>query len=316
MDKLSILLGLSGSEQSKYASEVAWSIAQNKNVKLTAEHVIDTKTVWELLRNDKPGFIGSGPYIAAYEGLRESMNSLATKLLEKYDSLARARNVDSTSVANEGSPVQLLSTNANNHNLVVIGHQPRPKPEDQDRERFIRYAVAEGLAHECPRPLLIVQKEVERWNSLTIMVSFDHLNFDFIDACISFANLLSLKPKLVAIGSGTNEASKESFLRDLKEARPALNDMDIEVHTISGMAADDLNGILHPDDVDLKWTPDFDTLMVIPTRESSGARLTLFDTSPSSFVENLVLPAILLWPEEYTSLKFDELATANNMQRA
>ncbi|HMO19937.1 MAG TPA: hypothetical protein PKC98_03100, partial [Candidatus Melainabacteria bacterium] len=62
MSQFSILYGLSGSEASKQAAELAWKVAELSCGRVDAHHVIDSRAVWELLRNDKPGFIGSGPY--------------------------------------------------------------------------------------------------------------------------------------------------------------------------------------------------------------------------------------------------------------
>lgn len=316
MDKISILLGLSGSEQSKFACEIAWSMAQKCGAKVTAEHVIDSKTIWDLLRNEKPGLIGSGPYVNAYEGIRDSMDSLSRKLASKYDAMAGDKGIESESVISEGNPVQVISHSARHHDFVVIGHQSRSESDLSNRSKFVRYAVAEGLAHECPRPLLVVQDTIANWSSMTILVSFEHINFSYINACISLANALSLKTNIVAIGSGAREESPEHFLRDVREAHPELKNVDIDVHTVSGIAATDFNSLSKPNEIELDWMPEPDTLMVIPTRESGGSRITVFDTSPSSFVRYLALPTILLWPEESVQTLPMKLSNKREVQQA
>lgn len=301
MHKLSILLGLSGSEQSMFAADVAWQIARQCQGSVCAQHVIDSQTMWEIIRNDRPGFIGSGPYMNAHETLLESLRSLSEKLVEKFEAVAGRSDVPSTAVVDEGSPVRRISARALDHDLVIVGHQPRfSSKSEKEHSRVVRYAVAEALANDCPKPLLVVQDRVDEWKSMTILLSTDHINLTFVGACLSMAKMLGLPPKLVALASGVREEPAKKILDDLKTADPELKKVAIEIHQLSGIAVEDK---VHPwadEEVGLDWTPDPDTLLVIPTRASGGHRLTVLDTTPNLFVKNLALSSILLWPEEHT----------------
>lgn len=307
MQKLSILLGLTGSESSKYATEVAWSIAKRANGSVVADHVVDTRMIWELLRNDRPGYIGSGVYIEAFEGFSKSLNEIGEALLNKFKSVAEGQSVPTEVLLEQGSPVRRICDRAVHHDLVVIGHQPRdPRSKEQEHCNFIRYAVAEGLAHECPRPLLVVQEHVKKWSSMSILVSVDHLNFKFIQACVEMSKLLGLKPNLVALASGSREESPSAILEDLRKSHPELADIDISVEELRGIALNDKTSPWNANEIELDWRPDEDTLLVIPTRKTGGHRITIFDTSPDAFVRCLVLPSIMMWPEEYTELTTKE----------
>lgn len=309
MHKLSILLGLTGSEQSQYAAEVAWAIAKRANGRVVADHVVDTRMAWELLRNDRPGFIGSGVYVDAFEHLSKSLNTIGVTLKEKFESVAAGQSVPTTTLVEQGSPVQRLSERARDHDFVVIGHQPRdPKNFEKEHCNFIRYAVAEGLAHGCPKPLLIVQDKVYGWSTMSILVSIDHLNFPFVSACIRMAVLLGLKPNLVVLTCGTREASPLTFLQDLRKARPELADIDVAVEEVRGVAVEDGGKLWRPGEIELDWKPDPETLMVIPTRLTGGNRITIFDTRPDAFVRYLALPTIMMWPEEHVDLDVKGLA--------
>ncbi len=305
MHSASILLGLTGSEQSQFAAEVAWAIANRANGRVTADHVVDTRMAWEMLRNDRPGFIGSGLSIDAFELFSHSLNAIGESLVAKFAAVAEGQNVPTTTILEQGSPVRRLSERAREHDLVVIGHQPRDShSKEEDHCNFIRYAVAEGLAHECPRPLLIVQSKVYKWSSLTILVSVDHLNFPFIKACISMAKLLELEPKLVALSSGVREESPKRLIEDLRKAHPELDEIGLSVENFQGMALENRKVQLQPAELDFDWLPEPETLMVIPTRKSGHERITVFDTTPDAFVRYLGLPSIMMWPEEHTSFEF------------
>lgn len=305
MHKLSILLGLSGSEQSKYATEVAWALARKCGGKVCAQHVVDTRTAWDMLRNDRPGFVGSGVYIAAYEALTNALKDIGTKLAEKFQAVVEGQDVPTELVIEEGSPVKRICARALHHNLVIVGHQPRnSSTKELEHCQFVRYAVAEGLAHDCPRPLIVVQDQLPGWSTMSILVSADHLNFSFIGACVKLASILGLTPKLVIITSGTREEPQEAILKDVRAAHPELKDILIELKELRGIAVDKKATVVQPEDIDLDWQPEPDTLMVIPTRATGGHRITIFDTSPDLFVRYLPLPSIMLWPEEHIELDF------------
>ncbi len=316
MQKLSILLGLSGSEQSKFAAEVAWNLAERTNGRILAQHVIDSRTMWEVLRNDKPGFIGSGPYIAAYESICTSLKSLANSLTEKFEAVSQGRNISVETAVDEGSPVQAICARAKFHDLVIVGHQPRHlQARAREHCNYIRYAVAEGLAHECPRPLLVVQREVNAWKSMTILLSIDHVNFSFISACLEMAAFLGVQPNVVVLAGGKHEEPPLQFLKDLKDAAPGLAHVPVQVKVFSGFSVDDSYSLRHPEELQLDWYPEDDTLLVIPTRASGGERITIFDTTPDLFVRNLTLPSIMMWPEEHTELSTQSDANAEAVFR-
>ena len=302
MKKLSILLGLSGSEQSTYAADVAWRLTADGRGKICAQHIIDTSTLWELLRNDKPGFIGSSPYIEIYDDMSKSLRDLANKLTCKFQALSDGKGVETETIIEEGGPVERICERAKEHDLVIVGHQPHLQgKQDQRHWRFVRYAVAEGLAHFCSKPLLVVQSEHRPWKSMTILISSDHINFSFIGSCLELANELKLEAKLVALLSSIREEPNEEFKKDLMDADSRLEDVPVEIVDFEGIAVDTSAGLWRSELLELDWAPDPETLLVIPTRASGGRRLTVFDTTPDLFIRNLTLPCIMLWPEELAS---------------
>lgn len=301
MHKLSILLGLTGSEQSKYAAEVAWSIAGANHGRVTAMHVVDTRMAWELLRNDRPGFIGSGVYVSAFESLSASLEQIGQTVIEKFEAVAAGQDVPTKTILAQGSPVNRMSERAGEYDLVIVGHQARdPRCKEAEHCNFVRYAVAEGLAHECPRPLLVVQDKVYSWSSMSILVSVDHINFSYIDACLKMASALGVQAKMVILASGEREASPVAILNDLRASHSELADLDVSIEFVQGLALEKHSSPWRHEPIELEWTPDPETLLVIPTRKTGGHRITVFDTTPDAFVRCLGLPTIMMWPEEHT----------------
>ena len=307
MSQHSILVALSGSEQSRNAAEIAWKIAGKLKAKVTAEHIVDSRTIWELLRHDKPGFIGSGPSLAIYETIVNQLQSLANKLSAEYEALAAGENVKGECLIKEGNPVSILCKDAKEYDLLVIGHQPSGVESiEQERSHYIRYSVAEGISHNSTTPILIVQSKPLSWESLTIVSEIDHINYSYIRASLQLAKLLALKPTLEFWGTGTREEKPEQLKSDLLEALPEAKELNIEFDYYGGRAATERNDLFHGKDMGQPIEIRQDALFVLPTRGLAHERITVFGLHPESFIRSLVLPCLLLWPEDNNAFDLTE----------
>ncbi len=309
MSKHSILVAISGSEQARNAAEVAWQIAKQVKAEVTAEHVIDTRTVWELLRNDKPGLVGSGPYIAVYESIITALNSLANKLSLEYEALAAGAGIKGEFKSKEGNPVGILSSDAKDYDLLVVGHHPSGVGLiDHEFNHYVRYSIAEGLAHHSTVPVLIVQSKPLTWESMTIVSEIDHVNYTYIRSCLRLAKLLGLKPTLEFWGTGTREEAPEKFKEDLKQMIPEAKDTPFDFDYYGGMAATARKDLFHGKESESEQPVEIrsDSLFVLPTRGLARDRITVFGMHPETFIRSLVLPCLLLWPEDNQSFNLSD----------
>jgi nucleotide-binding universal stress UspA family protein len=309
MNKMSILLALSGSEQAYEAAQLAWNLADQVDATVTAQHVVDTQSAWALLGNDKPGLIGSGLYIAAYETLCGSLKDLATKLAEKYEHMDGANKTKSTCFVDEGDPVHEICSRAKEHDLVIVGHAPTVAKHTSCRT-FSKASVAEGLANYCNKPLLVVQRKPEPWKSLKILVSIEHLNIEYILSCLCNAHRLNLKPQLVCLATGVHEEKPQDMIRNLRYAHKELADVEIDVALFGDFAAQHNSSLWSHQTIRVELDAYADSLVVVPTREIGGKRITIFGSSPEMFIEFLTLPTILFFPEEVPAAKISEPAKA------
>jgi nucleotide-binding universal stress UspA family protein len=307
----SILLALSGSQQSRYATEVCWKLATQFQAKITAHHVVDSHSAWEFLGHEKPGYLKSDRYLNAYQALCKSLFCLGEELAEAYASEAKKRGVDDVCIVDEGNPIDQICRRSRDHKLVVIGHRSHSAVEhsinaNEDAAvphaagQFMRLSIAEALSNECPRPLLIVQDECSVWTSMTILISMDHVNEIFINSCLDMADGLKIKPVLMCISSGEHEESPESFIKDLRESNSRLATIPMAVAPADSRISIHADKWFVPDGVSVDKKQFQNTLVVIPTRKVADERITVVDSSPAFFVRNLTLPSILLCPEEYS----------------
>lgn len=295
----SILLALSGSRQSRYATEVCWSLAEKLGATITAQHVVDSHSAWEFLGHDKPGFLDSSRYVDVYQGLLNNLFELGESLTNAYAEQAGRLGQEAICVTDEGNPISEICRRAVNHKLVVIGHKPASSKK-RAREHFKRLSVAESLAHDCSRPLLIVQDECKEWTSLAIMISLDHINEVFINSCLDMAKALGLNPSLLCLTGGANEEDPEQLVKDFRQANTRLKEYPIAVVHAEKDISVGIEDWYAPENqpyVRENWT---NPLIVIPTRMVAGERITVVDSSPSDFVQNMTLPSIMMWPEEFT----------------
>lgn len=293
----SILLALNGSRQSRFATEVCWRLAGELDATITAHHVVDSHSAWEFLGHENPGFLDSSRYLEVYQGLVSSLFCLGEELAKKYAEEAKKQGIDDVCILDEGNPINEICRRAANHKLIVIGH--KAKKDHEPRRQFQRLSVAEALANDCPRPLLVVQDECKNWSSLSIMISLDHINEVFINSCLDMAAVLNLKPTLICLTGGVNEEKPEDFVRDLRESNARLKDVQIALTPAHKDIAVYVEHWYAPQGTEFDRSLWDKTLIVIPTRMVAGERLTVVDSSPSMFVRYLTLPSILLWPEEY-----------------
>lgn len=300
MTEDSILLALSGSQQSRYAAEVAWRLSQVLRSKMTAHHVIDTHNAWQFIGQEKPGFLDSELYVNAYQGLCKSMYILAEELAEAYTSDAKRLSVDDTCIIDEGNPMKEICRRADDHNLVVIGHRPQlnmPQEDTTHYTEFVRLSLAESLAIRSPRPLLIVQGACKSWTSLAIMISMEHINEKYINSCLDLAKALDLPASLIVIECGGIEEELSEFVSDLRSANNRLEGVPIAFTNAKQGLSD--GAWLVTGDADIARNGLDSALIVMPTREIANERLTVLTSSPAVFVRYLKVPSILLWPEEY-----------------
>lgn len=293
----SILLALSGSQQSRFAAEVCWRISKRLGTSITAQHVVDSHSAWKFLGHERPGFLESSRYLSDYQILCKSLFCLGEELAASYSQMARKEGVNEICLVDEGNPITEICRRALSHNLVVIGHRPHTISRENPRSQFMRLSIAESLAHDCPRPLLVIQGNCPQWKNLAIMISIDHINELFINSCLDMAAALDLKPALICLAGGPREEAPRKFISDIRKANERLADVPIAISPLSDQA---LANVEFWDSQDEAIPENWDkTLIVIPTREIGGQRLTVVNSSPALFVRHLTLPGILMWPEEY-----------------
>ncbi len=297
MKPSSFLLPINGSPEALFASEFVWSLASNSQSKVTAQHTIDIFGTLQFLGQEKAGLVGSGPYVAAYENICQSLRAIASKLEDSYTARAASHNVDSTFICAEGDPVEEICKLAPGRDLLVVGYRKRAAV-DYPACQGIKLSRAERLAHLSPIPILFVQKPIQAITEFAIFVSMDHMNVNWLKNCMHSALALGAKYSVTILASGVHEESASAFVRDLIAA-----DDEIEEERIKVVSMTDGGGLLNFSQ--MKDSVDSGRVIVLPTIDSGDHRITSTGECPTALLRRVAFESILLWPEEFAKPIFN-----------
>lgn len=131
------LLPISGSEESLHASELAWRLAGLSNASVTAQHVVDVRRALAFFQHGKPGLIGSGVYLSAYEELCKSLRDIGEALQQSYLCRVQSQDMEAEFHIDEGDPADQICARSTGHDLVIVGLQ---------RVRPLLYVVAQRMS--------------------------------------------------------------------------------------------------------------------------------------------------------------------------
>jgi nucleotide-binding universal stress UspA family protein len=288
----SFLLPINGSPESLFASEFVWSLASKYQSKVTAQHTIDIFGTLQFLGQEKAGLIGSGPYVAAYESICNSLRTIASKLEDSYSARAASHHVESTFICSEGDPVEEVCKLTAANDLLVVGYRKRAAV-DYPACQGIKLSRAERLAHLSAIPILFVQKPIQAITEFAIFVSMDHMNINWLKNCMHSALAVGANYSVTILASGVHEEPAAAFVRDLIAA-----DDEIEEECIKIVSLADDGGLLNFGQI--KNAVDHGRVIVLPTIDSGEHRITSTGECPTSLLRRVAFETILLWPEEFT----------------
>jgi len=285
MSTQSFLLALDGSKESLAAANIAWKLAQAQDAKLVALSVVDNQAIWDLLGAGLPGFIGSGPYIAAYETIQKALLSVSETLLNAFESRSQTNQIETECIINEGDLLRQVFERSKEHNLVITGRRYiHPSPVIQDRHSFIRTSLSKRLAEICPCPLLIVPSE-KIWDKARLILGDVTFNADTLLRFLTFTEPLKIPREVFCTGPEDNIAALVQKVTDLVPPDVTVLRHDVTEGDEPFAAA-----------VDVSAT----TLLVVSTRQSLEGRETCSGVLVEAFLTTMPQVSVLLLPPAET----------------
>ncbi|MBY0551111.1 MAG: universal stress protein [Candidatus Obscuribacterales bacterium] len=297
----SILLPITGSEESLYAAELAWYLAKQTDSKLTAQHVIDTASSLRFLGIEKPGLIGSGPFLAAFDTIQGALRNIANKLEDSYTARVSPLGIQSSFVIDEGDPVEEVCKRADKHTLIVTGHNPVLFDYKQDY-KACRITFTQTLVRKSSVPVIIVRRPTNI-SRFAIFCSMDQVSKNWLKNCLQSARTLGAHCDLTFVASGNNEEMPVDFLQNLKASFPELESEQVRILSSKyGQPAEICDE--HIADADNQ------SLVVLATVNADKQRFTSMGEDPEIFLKRVSSSAVMLWPEEFLMPIFSKTDSA------
>jgi hypothetical protein len=298
MNSKKILLAFDGSTQSLNAAELCWELAAKHPIRLTAQHVVNTVGLWQLLNFELPGLTGSGPYIAAHEAMGKELRSIGETLVSIYEAKSQSHGHADQCVLDEGDAISEVLRRSRVHDMVVVGHHPYTPPakdgsvgQNGQLPRYLtHFSMAEALACVLDKPLLVVQAQCRPWQRLKLILhGTDGIETSF-RAAVELAVFFDLPLEVNAFFQGEETVQDLPDLTELiKESSRLYPDLELK----TGRAK------LWPTDGDTHMAlldcPE-DSLVMIPTFLSGAERRSIFGTAPDLFVRYCGVSSLLFWP--------------------
>ena len=299
MNSPKILLSMDGSMQSIYAANICFDIAKRTGASLTAQHVIDVTGARQFVGQDSPGFLSAAAYGTSVKNVVRELEVLSKELKTAVLSEASQHDLALEFIIDRGDPIEEINKRAHDYDFVVIGHRHQPlMPSDVYHRQYMRLSVAEALSQDLHKPLLVVQKPVDLWKSMTALCTTEWLDADYFDTCLLIAEKLKITPHMTCLVEREEKESAgktiASFTNNVT-LRKTMQIQELDMETV----ATNSGGYLFKQNV-LRSDVDYfkDSLVVTPTRPDGRERQTLLGGPSTSFVRFLPLPAVLLMPQE------------------
>ena len=281
MSRESYLLTLDGSRESLAAANMAWNLAQKRDASLVALSVVDDQAIWDLLGAGLPGFIGSGPYIAAYEVIQKALRSVSETLLVSFASRSPNDQIKTECIINEGNLLGQVFERAKEHTLVIMGQRySHPRMTTPNFHSFIRTSLSKRLAGVCPCPLLIIPSQ-SRWLKARLIISDQTFSADSLISFLSFADTLEAQQEVFCTGA-------EDCIDKLKQKVT-----DIVPHSVSVLCHDTTDG---EESFSVAVDVDQSTLLVVSTQTSIEGRSTCSGLEIQEFLSAVPHVAVLVLP--------------------
>lgn len=281
MTTKSYLLALDGSKESLAAANIACKIAPAQDAKLIALSVVDNQAVWDLLGPGLPGFIGSGPYIAAFETIQKALQSVSETLLTAFEAKAQIGKITTECLINEGDLLRQVLERSKGQDLVVMGRRNNhASTAAQELHSFIRTSLSKRLARVISCPLLIVPSE-RVWTKARLILSDETYSADVLFRFLSFTDPLALEREIFCIGP------EESIVKLIQKVKSIIP------HTVKILSHDATDG-----DEPLNVAADVSatTLLVVTTMQSVEGRETCSGSSIQEFLTAIARIPVLILP--------------------
>jgi len=254
------------------------------NARVQAQTVVDTGALWQLLGEDRPGLIGSGPYVAAYETAAAAMQAAADSLTCAYEAKVGALGIESDFVIDQGNVVTEIARRAKNHDLVIIGRRKTTEHRAHfDLLRVPRYSVSDHLLYYSSRPVVVVSNGCVSWKTARLVVDANQYDAHSLQSFLDLADLLGIDREIVCVGTSKELNCAVLDIRELIGDAQHISIVGTECRTLDPAWLNVIDG-------------QADTLAVVAIFDDDRGAKSCLGVEPAIFNSLISTPSLLYLP--------------------
>lgn len=279
MTKVSILLGLDGSEASARAGQFALWLAAKVNARIDVCHVIDAGLVNQLVDYQRPGLIGSGPYIRARETITNAMYEVAEALMEKFRAIGEGNAIQIEGSISLGDPGQVMLSRAKDHVFVITGNSTGIHKTG---------TLTNFLADHLETPYIVVSPEWQIPSRLAWLTTEEDNYDSYLQYGMLLADTFGANFDLEVAAQNLNKLQMINLRERTLSLIPAHNQTHLRLINLEGSEAGE--------DTPLFIRSNTTTMTVLPVKCAAGYNRTILNQTPSAVLEHIQTGATVFYP--------------------
>ncbi|HEY9715562.1 MAG TPA: universal stress protein, partial [Chroococcales cyanobacterium] len=222
-DKNRILLVLDGSEASLHATQFAIRYARATKMEVVAQLVIDSGNLWKTIGSCTSGLIGSGPYVAAYEGAKKDLLEIAGFIEQSFSARADAAGIKTEFHIDEGEPLHEIDKRAADCSLIIVGDLAVSKS-------MIESSTGERLANRSPLPTLLIRQPIDDLKVAQFYVDSNCYEPGAMAHFIELTEALNLERHIICVG---NAGGMDRFVQKIRNDASERVKLHVAVRVVS-----------------------------------------------------------------------------------
>ena len=275
----SILIAVDGAKYTDPVMKYAIYMAKAFGAKLNIVTVIDVRIFEWSVYLSVDGFAPVMPSSAYLEESKQLLQEKSEKVLQKCIELVKDENINYTATKLEGSPVEILSSQANIVDLILLG--ARGEFAKWGRSRLMG-ATVEAISRECNRPIFISPQKFTPIKKILIPYDGSVNSNRALPFAGYFASNLNAEANVFTVSN--NEDSAKLVL---EEADKYLESFDIQTKTKARRG--------HPDDEILNFAGEKSMdLIIMGAYGHSRIKKAILGSTTEQVMRNATVPILLV----------------------
>ncbi len=206
-----IIVGVDGSKAGWTASKYAFELGRALDIPVIGVYIVDERIIDESFLEDLAGILGFTYYVGISQRVKEFLENQADAVLDEFLTLGRKQGVKVSSFQATGVPYKLLSEQADEEDLIVIGKRGR-KPV----EGYFLGSTAERVVRLSKCPVLVVSEEY-------IPIKKVCVAYDGMEMSVKALSLVKELSKLLSWSLCALHVGEEDYSKDVGEGVEYVN---------------------------------------------------------------------------------------------